>query len=288
MMHLPAARGGTACAATSTPHLADKRRSPMAFQDILFEQRGSVAIVTLNRPSKLNAFTNVMIDEAIQVIEKAGLDDGVRCLVIRGAGRAFCSGDDLSGMGEFPRPVPPGKSSLDYYQFRLVKSLRDLLKPAIASIHGYCHGMGEDTAMACDLRLTAEGTRFGEPRILRGMHITTGATYLLPRMVGLPRALELLMLGKTIDAQEALRIGLVHRVVPADDLEAATMELAERLASGPTKAYGLLKQQVYAEYDVDIDSALRDMEYHRCNEIEDREEGVKAFLEKREPKFTGR
>lgn len=260
----------------------------MTYQDILFEQRDSVAIITLNRPQRLNAFTNLMLDEVIQVTEKASLDESIRCLVIRGAGRAFCSGDDLSGMGEFPRPVPPGKPSLDYYQFRLVKSLRELLKPVVASIHGYCHGMGEDTAMACDLRIAAEGTRFGEPRILRGMHITTGATYLLPRMVGLPRAMELLMLGKAIDAEEALRIGLVHQVVPADELESATMELAERLAGGPTKAYGLLKQQVYAEYDMDIDRAFRDMLYHRHNEIEDREEGVRAFHEKREPKFTGR
>jgi len=260
----------------------------MSYQHILFEQRGAVATVTLNRPERLNAFTNRMLHEVLEVIEKATFDEGIRCLVIRGAGRAFCSGDDLSGMGEYPRPIPPDIPPVSEYQHRLLKALRGLRKPVIASIHGYCHGMGEDAAMACDLRIAAEGTRFGEPRILRGMHITTGATYLLPRMVGLPRAVELLMLGEAIDAQEALRIGLVHRVVPAEELESATMELAERLAAGPTKAYGVLKQQVYAEFDMNIDEALRDMVYNRYTEIADREEGVRAFLEKREPKFTGR
>jgi 2-(1,2-epoxy-1,2-dihydrophenyl)acetyl-CoA isomerase len=143
--------------------------------------------------------------------------------------------------------------------------------------------------MACDLRIAAQGTQLGEPRIRRAMHVETGGTYLLPRLVGLPKALEMLLLGEFVDADEAQRIGLVHRVVPADRLGPETMELARKLAAGPTKAYAVLKAQVYREFDMDLDDALHDMIHHRLTErIEDRDEGVDAFLKKREPRFTGR
>ena len=260
----------------------------MTYEGILFEQRDGVATVTLNRPEKLNALTNVMLEGILDAASKAAFAEEIRVLVIRGAGRAFCAGDDLSGMGEFPRPIPPGSLPVTEYQHRVVKTLRSLPKPVVASIHGVCLGMGHDIAMSCDLRIAARGARLGEPRILRGMHITTGSTYLLPRMVGLSRAMGMLMLGRFVEAEEALRIGLVHRVVPDDELEAATLELAGQLARGPTKAYGLIKLQVYPEYDMQIDDALRDMLFYRRETIEDREEGVKAFLEKREAHYTGR
>jgi 2-(1,2-epoxy-1,2-dihydrophenyl)acetyl-CoA isomerase len=258
----------------------------MSYEGILFEKRGGVGTVTLSRPEKINALTNVMLEGILDAAEKAAFDEKTRVLVIRGAGRGFCAGDDLKDMGEFPRPIPPGSNPATEYQHKVVKTLRSLRKPVVASIHGVCLGMGQDIALSCDLRIAAEGARLGEPRMLRGMHVTTGSTYLLPRIVGLSRAMEMLMTGRFVEADEALRIG--HRVVPDEELEAATLELVGELARGPTKAYGLLKQQVYGEYDMDIDDALRDMLFHVRERIDDADEGKKAFLEKREPKYKGR
>lgn len=260
----------------------------MTYRDIVFEQRDRVGVVTLNRPHKLNAMTNVMLDDIVRVVERATFDESIRALVIRGAGRGFCAGDDLSGMGEFPRPVPPGHKPQADYQHAVILAVRHLQKPVIASIHGYCLGMGHDLAMACDFRIAARSAIIGEPRIARGMHVTTGATYLLPRLVGLTKAIEMLMLAEPVSAEEALRIGLVTRVVDDERLEDETMALAQRLASGPTRAIGILKAQVYGELDMTLQEAFRDMLYWRTFEIEDRQEGIRAFLEKRKPRFTGR
>ncbi len=260
----------------------------MTYRDILYDQNEGIGVITLNRPAKLNAMTNRMLDEIVRVTEHATFDESVRALVIRGAGRAFCAGDDLSGMGEFPRPVPPGHKPQADYQHAVISAVRALQKPVIASIHGYCLGMGNDLAMACDFRIAARSAKIGEPRIARGMHVTTGATYLLPRLVGLTKAVEMLMLGDPVDAEEALRIGLVTRVVDDARLDEETMALARRLASGPTRAIGILKAQVYPEFDMTMQEAFRDMLYWRTFEIEDRAEGIRAFLEKRPPRFTGR
>jgi 2-(1,2-epoxy-1,2-dihydrophenyl)acetyl-CoA isomerase len=260
----------------------------MAYEGILFEHGDGVATVTLDRPAKLNALTNVMLEGIVDAAAQAASDEATRVLLIRGAGRSFCAGDDLRDMGDLPRPVPPGSDPVAEYQHAVVKALRSLPKPVVASIHGFCLGMGHDLAMSCDLRVAAQSAHLGEPRMLRGMNVTTGGTYLLPRLVGLSRAMEMLLLSRFVDADEALRIGLVHRVVPDAELEAATRELVGGLALGPTRAYGLVKLQVYGQYDMQLDPALRDMIRSGRESIEDEQEGVDAFFEHREPRFKGR
>jgi enoyl-CoA hydratase/carnithine racemase len=157
----------------------------MSYEGASFECRDGIASLVLERPEKLNALTNAMLEAILDAAAQVARDDAARVLVIRGAGRAFCAGDDLRDMGDYPRPIPLGSTPETEYQHNVVRTLRRVPKPVVASIHGYCLGMGHDIALSCDLRIAAESARLGEPRVLRGMNVTTGGTFLLPRVVGL-------------------------------------------------------------------------------------------------------
>jgi enoyl-CoA hydratase/carnithine racemase len=230
-----------------------------------------------------------MIREIHAALKDADEDDAVRVVVLKGAGRAFCSGDDMRDMLDIKRPLPTqGREDFRPEGYHsLVIVLKELRKPVIASVHGYALGAGFELAIACDFVVAEENAKFGMVLMTRGM---VGGTYLLPRMVGLRKALELILLGETLDARRTESLGLINRVVSADKLEQETLALAKRLAGGPTSAIGIAKTAIQRG----LDMSLREgMEYQGLAltlsiMTDDYREGVLSFLEKRKPNYSGK
>lgn len=259
------------------------------YRVIQFDVVDRVATITLNRPERLNAISRAVVREVVSALERCRIDDGVRAIVIRGAGRAFCSGDDLKGDDSDPPAGPPDiQTRLKTTYPRIVHELLQIRKPVIARVHGYATGAGFDIALACDVRIAEENTKFGALFVRRG--VGGGCTYLLPRYVGVGRATDLLFTGDFIEAPRALEWGLVTRVVPEAQLDATVNEWAERFASGPTGSYALIKTARNQGLGVD---PVKGLEYQVMANwelmlLQDAKEGPRAFREKRTPTFTGR
>lgn len=246
----------------------------------------AVATITMNQPARLNALDAEMIMEIGGLIETARRDRGVRALVLRGAGRAFCAGDTLAKEDRFRYGSPDLETRMKTGYQGLVVELMKLRKPVIAAVHGYAVGAGLDLALAADFRVVATGTTFGAVFIRRGLG--GGGSYLLPRYVGLGRATELLLLGEMFSAAQAQEWGMVTSLVDAADLDGAVDDLARRLANGPTEAIGAIKQA--RNWGLAAEPP-KGMEYQTLANIElmfhrDAREGPQAFSEKREPQFT--
>lgn len=251
------------------------------------ETRGHIATITLDRPEKLNALNDEMIGDLADAIEGARIDHSVRCVILHGAGNAFCSGDEISRVAWQGRGYPDLQARKRTSYPRLVADLIELRKPIVAMIHGFAIGAGFDIALACDFRIAAEGTRLGAVFVKRGLG--GGCAYLLPRYVGFGRATEMLLLGEMLDAEAALGLGLLTAVVAADRLEEAVYTLAERLARGPTAAYGAIKNARNQGLGLD---PIKGLEWQMMANTElllhkDAYEGRRAFVERREPTFTG-
>ena len=260
------------------------------YETVLYEKHEAVANIALHRPKRLNAFDGTMHEELHQALDDAAQDEEVRCIVVRGEGRGFSAGADLAQIvSEADGDPDLGAYLRDTYS-RLVKRMVGIEKPIIAALHGPVYGAGVGLALACDLRVAAGNTKFSVAFIKIGLMPDAGVTFLLPRVVGLGRAMEMSMLGDAVDAEEAHRIGLVNKVVADDSLSEEAQKLAERLAAMPTAALGRMKASLYASFETDLESALeREAEGQTfCGYTQDHKEGVTAFFEKREARFVGR
>ena len=260
------------------------------YETILLEKSGGIANVALNRKEKLNAFDGTMHDELYAALDEAAEDEDVRCIVLRGEGRGFSAGADLAQIVREADGDPDLGEYLRNTYSRLVKRMVGIEKPIVAALHGPVYGAGVGIALACDLRVAAENTKFSVAFIKIGLMPDAGVTFLLPRVVGFGRAMEMSMLGDAVDAEEAYRIGLVNKVVAEDILSEEVRNLAERLATMPTLALGRIKRSLYASFETDLETALEAEAEGQtfCGYTQDHKEGVTAFFEKREARFTGR
>lgn len=264
----------------------------MEYTDILVRKKDRVAIVTLNRPEALNALTQEMREKIGTIFQGFRTDDEVRAVVLTGAGRAFCAGGDVKtmlarskekGLGEYKHWV---RNTIQ----RAVLAITSLEKPVVAMVNGAAVGAGCCLAMLCDLTIASEKAKFGMAFVKMGLGLDWGGSYFLPRRVGLAKAKELAFTGNLIDAKEAERIGLINQVVPPEELEATTMELAHSLAYGATEAIGTIKTMLDKSIDQDLVAAteLEALAASILAHTEDHEEGIRASVEKRAPIFKGR
>ena len=260
--------------------------SPKSF---LYEARGGVARITLNRPERLNALTFEVYRELTDTFAALRSETEVRAVVVTGAGRAFCSGGDVRDIiGELQGRDARGLLEFTRMTCELVRNIRLLRKPVVAALNGTTAGAGACIALAADLRIASAEARIAFLFVKVGLSgADMGAAFLLPRVVGLSKATELLYTGDFITAEEAERVGLYNRVVPAEELERETLALAERLARGPAFALAMTKEMLDREWEVSLDTALEweAQAQAACMQHPDYGEAFRAFAEKREPKF---
>jgi E-phenylitaconyl-CoA hydratase len=261
---------------------------------IRFEREGRLAILTIDRPEVHNALDFETSDALAQAWIRFRDDDELRVAILTGAGeRAFCAGADLRGVGDFYRKLTPAERlRRSEQQPGLGGITRNLAidKPVVAAVNGHCLAGGLELALACDLRIASENASFGLPEVTRGIITGAGGTQRLPRLVGPERALDLVLTGRRIDAEEALRIGLVSRVVPLGELQEAARSVASAIAANAPLAVRAAKAAVWRGLDLTLDQGLRleQLLAEPVRQSEDAQEGPRAFLEKRKPEWKGR
>lgn len=257
------------------------------YETITVEKEGKVAVLTINRPDKLNALSSVVHVEGVKALDELRADDGVRVVVITGSGeKSFIAGADIS---EFEGKTPVTQRAT-FQERTLFNTIDTFPKPVIAMVNGFCLGGGNELALACDLRICSENARFSQPEINLGIIPGGGGTQRLTRLVGEGRSMEICLTGDMIDAETAYRFGLVNHVHPQAELRAKTMELASKIAEKAPIALQLVKEAVKFASRSNLDEGLRrevDL-FAICFSTEDKKEGVSAFLEKRKPEFKGK
>lgn len=258
------------------------------YSTLLYEKKETIGILTINRPEKMNALSNQLISELKTVLDTIEQDDKLRVLIFTGAGdKAFVAGADIQEL--VTRDAQIGRKVSKERQ-DLFSRIENLAVPVIAAINGYALGGGLELALACSIRICSDRAKFGAPEVKLGIIPGDGGTQRLPRLVGLGRAMEMILSGDFIDAQEAYRIGLANKVVPHEELMEKTLELADKIASRPPLAVRFAKEAVNRSVGSGVDSgyALESYLHALSCTTEDKKEGVSAFLEKRKGQFKGK
>ncbi|MGH3858624.1 enoyl-CoA hydratase-related protein [Actinokineospora sp.] len=257
---------------------------------LLIEDQAGVRTLTLNRPDAFNSLTVELKEDLLAALEDAAADDSVRAVVLTGAGKAFCAGQDLKEhMALLAAGDPAPLSTVDKHYNPIVSAITGLPKPIIAAVNGMAAGAGASFAYACDLRITASTAKFLMAFANVGLTADSGAAWTLPRLIGYGRAMEMMLLAKPVDAEEALRIGMVTQVVAPEDVLSTAQALAETMAAGPTTAYAKIKEAMLASAGGPLAEglAVEGRTQAEAGATSDHKEAVDAFVAKRKPNFTG-
>jgi enoyl-CoA hydratase len=258
----------------------------MDYEFIVTEVRGRVGIVTLNRPKQMNALNAQLMQELGAALYAFDADDGIGCMIVTGSDKAFAAGADIVAMKDW--------DFIDVYRSNYITSdwehLRNIRKPVIAAVAGYALGGGNELAMMCDIVIAADNASFGQPEVNLGILPGAGGTQRLPRAVGKAKAMDLCLTGRTMDAAEAERCGLVSRVVPRDKLMDEALAAADKIASCSMPVLMMIKESVNAAYETPLAEGVRFERrlFHAAFALDDQQEGMAAFVEKRKPAFKHR
>lgn len=264
----------------------------MGYETIILKEQDGVATIVLNRPDNLNAMNIQMGKELLDAIRKCGEKPDVRAVIITGAGKAFCSGGDVKAMKTGLDEKHPDVFFAEILELlhKVILEIRNIKKPVLASVNGSAVGAGFNLALACDITIVSEKAKFSEAFVNIGLTPDTGGTFFLPRFVGIGKASELLFTGDFIDAHQAEKLGIANYVVSEGELENKTMEIANKLAKGPTLAISQTKALLNSSFNEQLDKQLEN-EYSTIKQMslkDDFREGLTAFFEKRKPLFKGK
>jgi 2-(1,2-epoxy-1,2-dihydrophenyl)acetyl-CoA isomerase len=265
--------------------------SPEISPGVVIEALDGVLRITLDRPSRKNSLDQGAVRRIVVALESAATDDTLRAILVTGSGSDFCTGADWvasNATGARPRTGSLQRRT-PLQAHRLIELLTTIQLPVVCSVRGWAAGLGFQLALAADFTVAAESATFWEPFLERGFSADSGSTWLLPRLIGVARAKELLLLGRKVSGAEAAQWGLIHRAVPEDELDAATAALVERLASAPTVAVGLTKQCLHRSLECGLTDALHNesLALELTSRTADFKEGLVAFKERRPARFTG-